>query len=208
MVNISKCFGEIAVLCGFSMSVEQGKAVSVAGPSGCGKTTLLRLIAGLEKPDGGEVRLFDSTATGNGVFLPPSQRNLGMVFQELALWPHMRVERHLGFVLKTMKLSRGEREQRISQLLNLCKLADRRREFPNNLSTGEKQRLAIMRALATRPRILLLDEPFSNLDDKLRNEIREEIVRLQNQLGITILIATHDAGDTEGWVDDRVEVPG
>ena len=204
--GVSKRFGALEVLRGMSMRAEAGSCTCLFGPSGCGKTTLLRIIAGLERPDKGGLILFGNTVSAPGVFVPPEARGVGMVFQDFALWPHMRVARHLDFVLRPLRLPRAERRARVASLLGLVRLEDKRRAYPRELSGGQQQRLGIARALATRPRILLLDEPFSNLDDTLRTRIRTEIVRLKREEKTTVLIATHDMEDATGLADTVLDM--
>lgn len=192
LINVDKQFSGVPVLRALSLTAEAGQLLCLSGPSGCGKTTLLRLIAGLETPDAGTIRIQGTVVSGNGVFVPPMFRNVGMVFQDFALWPHLCVERHLDFVLRTQRLSRNERRDRVARLLDLCRLEDKRRAYPGALSGGQQQRLTIARALATRPAILLLDEPFSNLDDELRARIGTEIMRLKRDDHVALIMATHD----------------
>ncbi|MCP4640676.1 MAG: ABC transporter ATP-binding protein [bacterium] len=189
------------ILDGFSLQVEAGETVCLFGPSGCGKTSAMRLVAGLEQPEAGDVLINGSLVTDSVHVAPPHTRNLGYVFQDLGLWPHMRAARHLDFVLKGRGLSRGERRRRVDELLDLCQLMDRRRAHPNELSGGEGQRLAIARALATEPDILLLDEPFANLDIALRNRIMAEITRRKAENGLTVLLATHNPDESEFFAD-------
>lgn len=201
LANVTKRFGKLLVLDSLSLAVDEGETLCVAGPSGSGKTTLLRIVAGLELPDKGEVLINGLYANRKGVYMSPAEREIGMVFQDLALWPHMRVERHLDFVLRARRLPREDRRARIEDLLEMCRLGGRRRAYPSELSGGQQQRLAIARALAHDPKILLLDEPFANLDATLREHILREILRLRHDLGITIVFATHDEHQIEGISD-------
>ena len=198
LVGVTKRFGDVVALNDISVAVDEGETLCVAGPSGSGKTTLLRIVAGLELPDSGKVLINGLYANRKGVYMPPADRKIGMVFQDLALWPHMRVERHLDFVLQAMRLPRQERRARIEDLLEMCRLTGRKRAYPSELSGGQQQRLAIARALAHDPKILLLDEPFANVDAELRQQILAEILRLKRDLGITIVFATHDEHQIEG----------
>ena len=199
--EIVKQYGERTVLAGLSLRLKQGEGLCLFGPSGCGKTTLLRILAGLEVPDSGEVVIHGRVVSGPRALVPPRRRHLNMVFQDLALWPHMRVGTHLDFVMKAMRIPRAERRNRIEELLNICELHGVRRAYPDGLSGGEGQRLAIARALATEPEILLLDEPFANLDARLRKRITSEIMRRRNHEGMGIVIASHRLDETEGLVD-------
>jgi ABC-type Fe3+/spermidine/putrescine transport system ATPase subunit len=201
LANVTKRFGKLLVLENLSLAVDEGETLCVVGPSGSGKTTLLRIVAGFEPPDSGKVLINEVHASGEGAYMPPAEREIGMVFQDLALWPHMRVERHLDFVLKARRLPREERRARIGELLEMCRLSGRERAYPSELSGGQQQRLAIARALAHDPKILLLDEPFANLDAELRQQILAEILRLKRELGITIVFATHDEHQIGGISD-------
>lgn len=204
--NASKAYGGQQVLRDFSLALAEGSATALVGPSGSGKTTILRLLVGLELPDSGTVTMGDRVVSGEEAPVPPWERGIGMVFQDLALWPHMRVRRQLAFVLPGV--ARAERAARIEQLLALAELSDKARRLPAQLSGGEQQRLAIVRTLATQPRILLLDEPFSNLDPRLRTIFARHLATLKEH-GVTILIATHHESDVEGLADAvvRVETP-
>jgi iron(III) transport system ATP-binding protein len=186
---------------GVSLTIEQGDFFTLLGPSGCGKTTLLRCIAGLELPDSGEIRLDDrvlfSSATGTNV--PPNKRGLGMMFQSYAIWPHMDVTGNVAYPLTVghsrRTYSRRDIEKRVAEILDLVQighLADRRATM---LSGGQQQRLALARALIMQPPLLLLDEPLSNLDTRLREDLRTELVRLQRQLGVTAVYVTHDQSE-------------
>lgn len=202
--NVVKRFGTICAVDGVSFAVEKGELLCLFGPSGCGKTTTLRLIAGLEMPDEGVVRINGKVASGEGSYIPPVDRRIGMVFQDLALWPHMRVEKHLEFVVRGRGLPRQARQKRVDDLLDLCQLTDRRRAYPHELSGGEKQRLAIARALSTDPAILLLDEPLSGLDTELRTRMLAEIERLQGTLGVTVIYVTHHEHEALAIADRMV----
>lgn len=205
--NLSKRFGTLPVLADLSFSVEPGRALCLFGPSGSGKTTLLRLIAGLERPDVGSIRLFDQIVADEGLSVPPAERNIGFVFQDFVLWPHMRVERHLDFVLRAANLPRRERRERIAELLDTCRLENKRRAYPAELSGGQQQRLAIARALANRPSLLLLDEPFSNLDADLRAHMAAEFCRLKTESNVTLVLATHIIEDAAAFTDATLHIP-
>lgn len=204
--NVTKRFRDIAALNEVSFTVARGEALCLVGPSGCGKTTLLRIVAGLERPDAGHVVLNGVHANGPGAFLTPAARGIGMVFQDLALWPHMSAERHLDFVLRAANYTRAQRRARAAQLLDLLSLTDRARARPSELSGGQQQRLAIARALAHAPEILLLDEPFSNLNAELREPIVAAIRRLKQERRMTILLAAHHPDHAAALADAILEM--
>jgi iron(III) transport system ATP-binding protein len=186
--GLAKAFAGTTVLEGVSLRVPAGRVVALLGPSGCGKTTLLRCIAGLERPDAGEVRLDGRPLSGQGTFVPPERRRIGMVFQDGALFPHLSVAGNVGY-----GLSRSERRgRRVAEALALVDLAGFGERMPASLSGGQAQRVALARALVTRPSVLLLDEPFSNLDTILRIQIRADVQRLLADLGVTAVFVTHD----------------
>ena len=177
-----------------SLTVADGEFMCVLGPSGCGKTTTLRMIAGLEQPTGGRVAVGDRVLDDveAGVFVPAEQRGLGLVFQSYALWPHLTIEQNVDFGLSLQRTGRGERRDRVQEVmrtLGIDGLADR---YPSELSGGQQQRVALARTLAVRPDVLLLDEPLSNLDSRLRLEMRAELKRLHEEFGTTIVFVTHD----------------
>ncbi len=183
------------------LAVEEGEFVTLLGPSGCGKTTTLGVVAGFFEPSAGEVVLGGKPLVG----LPPFRRNIGVVFQDYALFPHMTVAQNVAFGLKMRKVSTPEIERRVREILSLVRLGEFADRHPQHLSGGQRQRVALARALVIRPRLLLLDEPLSNLDLKLREELRLEIVGLQRQLGIATIFVTHD--QTEALVmSDRIAV--
>ena len=193
--GLVKRFGKVTAVDGISFHVPKGKMVTLLGPSGCGKTTTLNIIAGFENPDEGEVfvgdRLISSGGLG-GVILPPYKRNLGMVFQSYGLWPHFSVADNVSFGLKMRKVSRGDVVAKVQEALRLVRLEGFGDRYPSQLSGGEQQRVAFARALVYKPDVLLLDEPLSNLDAALREEMRLELKELQQQTGITTLFVTHD----------------
>ena len=188
--SLVKSFGDTDVLRGVDLAIRAGSIVSLLGPSGCGKTTLLRSIAGLERPDSGEIAIGPRTVSGNGTFVAPERRRVGMVFQDWALFPHLSVERNVAF-----GLSRKERRTKsvvVADTLEMVGLSHLAHRMPSELSGGQQQRVALARALAIRPAVILLDEPYSNLDTTLRTQIRLEVQRLLTDLGITTLFVTHD----------------
>ena len=186
--GVRKQFGDTEVLRGVDLDVPAGSLVALLGPSGCGKTTLLRSIAGLERPDTGTITLGDRPLVAPGTFVPAERRRIGMVFQDWALFPHLSVGRNVGFGLDRAERRTGRVEEALA-LVELTGLADR---MPATLSGGQQQRVALARALANRPAALLLDEPFSNLDATLRVNIRAEVQRLLSDLGVTAVFVTHD----------------
>ena len=186
--DVRKNFGNTTVLRGVDLDVPGGSLVALLGPSGCGKTTLLRTIAGLERPDGGRITLGERTLYDDTTFVAPERRRIGMVFQDWALFPHLTVGRNVGFGLDRSERRSGRIEEALA-LVELMGLADR---MPATLSGGQQQRVALARALANRPAALLLDEPFSNLDATLRGSIRAEVNRLLHYLSVTAVFVTHD----------------
>jgi ABC-type Fe3+/spermidine/putrescine transport system ATPase subunit len=188
VVDVSKCFGAHRVLQHISLEIPRGAFVTLLGPSGCGKTTLLRVMAGFYEPDGGEIR-FEGRCV-NGV--PPYARNTPMVFQDYALFPHMTVEENIGYGLRLRKLRRDEVRERTARVLRLLDLDRFATRAPGQLSGGQQQRVALARALVLDPTVILLDEPLSNLDARLRVEIRGEIRDLQQRLNLTVINVTHD----------------
>jgi iron(III) transport system ATP-binding protein len=199
--GVTKRFDGEAVLRGVDLAVEPGTILSLLGPSGCGKTTLLRVIAGLEVPDAGTVTIGGATVAGASAFVPPERRRVGMVFQDWALFPHLSVGRNVGFGLRRAERRSGRVEEAL-ELVDLAGFADR---DPMTLSGGQRQRVALARALVTRPAVLLLDEPFSNLDAGLRTSVRGEVQRLLAGLGVTTVVVTHDQEEAF-VVGDRVAV--
>ena len=190
--SVMKTYGRRTVLCSFTLHIEQGERLVILGPSGCGKTTVLRLLAGLAVPDEGTITVADSVVAADGrVLLEPEKRNIGMVFQDLALWPHLTVEGNLQFGLDARRVPKALAEERIDRLLRLTDLADRRQARPAELSGGEQQRVALARALVLEPQVLLMDEPLSNLNLELSLSLRAEILRLHERLGFTLLYVTH-----------------
>jgi putative spermidine/putrescine transport system ATP-binding protein len=199
--NVHKRFGELVALKSLNLSVPSGEFISLLGPSGCGKTTALRIIAGFERADGGRV-LVDGK---DMLSVPANKRDMGMVFQAYSLFPNMTAQQNVEFGLKVRGKARRDRSGRAADLLELVGLAHRANNYPHQLSGGQQQRVALARALAIEPRVLLLDEPLSALDAKVRVQLREEIHRIQKQLGITTLYVTHDQEEALS-VSDRVVV--
>lgn len=186
--GLSKCYGQTAALQGVSLEIAQGQLLALLGPSGCGKTTLLRLVAGLLEPGAGDIRLEGRNVSR----LPPEKRDLGMVFQRPTLFPHLDVAANVGFGLKMRGVPRQEVRRRAGETLKRVQLAGFEHRMPRQLSGGQQQRVAIARAIVTEPKVLLMDEPFSSLDATLREEMRELVRNLQQDLGITTLFVTHD----------------
>lgn len=194
--HVTKSFGAKTVLHPLHLKIEDGSFVALLGPSGCGKTTLLRILAGLEAPDAGEIQIGDRIVTSGRTFVPPEERDLGMVFQSYAVWPHLSVYENVEFPLtvsrRKSQFTTETRRARVEEALALVHLEDLRDRRPHQLSGGQQQRVALARGLAMRPRVLLLDEPLSNLDARLRAEMRREIRDLHRKLKITIVYVTHD----------------
>jgi iron(III) transport system ATP-binding protein len=186
-----------------SFDLPEGRLLALVGESGSGKSTLLRLIAGLEKPDAGEILLDDRVLSSPRILVPPERRDIGLVFQNHALFPHLTVEKNIAFGLR--KLPRAERQAVIAPLLELVGLTRMGGRYPHELSGGERQRVALARALAPNPRVLLLDEPFSSLDARLRHSVRDETQAILKQRGATALFVTHDTGDALS-IADRIVV--
>ena len=199
--NVVKVFGAFKALKDVSVLIEPGELFFLLGPSGCGKTTLLRCIAGFHKPEAGRILIGGEDVTA----LPPHKRDTGMMFQSYALWPHMTLEENVAFGLEMRGVPRAEIRRRVGDALDLVHLADRAKARPNQLSGGQQQRVALARALVIRPRCLLLDEPLSNLDAKLRLEMRMEIRRICKQAGLTAVYVTHDQKEALS-VADRMAV--
>jgi spermidine/putrescine ABC transporter ATP-binding subunit len=195
--NLVKYFGPIAAVDGMSLTVEQGEVVSLLGPSGCGKTTTLNMLAGFLQPDAGSI-LFDGEIIHT---LPPERRNTGMVFQNYALFPHMTVADNVAFGLEMRKRPRAEIQVRVSEALDLARLTGFAERYPRQLSGGQQQRVALARALVIEPSLLLLDEPLSNLDASLRDEMRFEIREIQRRVGITMVFVTHDQTEAMAIAD-------
>lgn len=195
--DISKKFGDVVAVEKASFEIEDGELFFLLGPSGCGKTTLLRLIAGFISPDEGRI-VFGERLMND---VPPNRRNTGMVFQNYALWPHMTVSRNVEYGLRVRKVPSEERRRKVEEVLSLVRMSGLGERHPNELSGGQQQRVALARVLAVRPDVLLLDEPLSNLDARLRIEMRDEIKRIHKETGITFLYVTHDQKEALSMAD-------
>lgn len=201
LTNLEKTFGANRVVKDFSLGIEKGEFVSLLGPSGCGKTTVLRMVAGFETPTSGSISIDGQDVTSQRT----NQRAIGMMFQAYALFPNMTVADNVAFGLKVKGVPRAERESRVTEMLKLIGLADLASRFPFQLSGGQQQRVALARALAPSPRVLLLDEPLSALDAKVRVSLRNEIREIQRELGITTIFVTHDQEEAMS-ISDRIVV--
>ncbi len=203
--QIRKSFGSNVVLQEFTDEFRDGEFVTLLGPSGCGKTTLLRIIAGFEKPSSGELYIDGELVSGGKTFVPPEKRGVGMVFQNYAVWPHMSVYDNAAYPLTIRKAPRDEIRERVGKTLEIVHLSQYADRLPNQLSGGQQQRIALARALVAEPKLLLLDEPLSNLDAKLRESMRFEIKEIQRALGITVVYVTHDQTEAMA-MSDRIFV--
>ena len=199
--NVSKRFGKVVAVDNVSLEVKDGELFTILGPSGCGKTTTLRIVAGFEFPDEGRVLFDDVDVT----YRKPYERGTAMVFQNYALWPHMSVFDNIAYGLRVRKLPKDEVRRRVMKVLELVGLKGLEDRYPLQLSGGQQQRVALARALVVEPKVLLLDEPLSNLDAKLRVKMREEIKRLQKRLGITTIYVTHDQEEAMS-LSDRIAI--
>ncbi len=205
--HVFKRFGDVTAVSDFDLTVRDGEFVSLLGPSGCGKTTSLRMIAGFERATEGEIYIGDHCVSSHikNTFVPPEKRDIGMVFQSYAVWPHMTVTENVAYPLKIQKVPKEERAARVAEMLKLVHLDEYGSRYPHQLSGGQQQRVALARALVMRPGLLLLDEPLSNLDAKLRESMRFEISSIQKELGITVIYVTHDQSEAM-TMSDRVVV--
>ncbi|MFJ4835853.1 ABC transporter ATP-binding protein [Streptomyces sp. NPDC088747] len=204
--KITKKFAERTVLHDLSLTIKDGEIFTLLGPSGCGKSTTLWSIAGLHEPDSGSIAFGDRVMFDHGrVNVGPEHRNCGVVFQSYAIWPHMSVADNVAYPLKLRRTAKAERDHRVQEVLDLVELGDHARNYPHELSGGQQQRVAMARALAHPPDLLLLDEPFSNLDAKLRDRSRQWLKALQEQVGVTTVFVTHDQDEALSF-SDRVAV--
>jgi iron(III) transport system ATP-binding protein len=190
--NISKKFDGKEILNDINLEVKESERFGIFGPSGCGKTTILRIIAGLEKPDTGKVFLRGKEATSSKVFVSPEERNVSFVFQDLALWPHMSIKEHLNFVLSDLVFKKNERKDKIEEIIKKVDLENKIDSKPEQLSGGEKQRLALARAIAQKSNIFLLDEPYSSLDIELKVEMQKLLLNMHKKFNLTTVYVTHD----------------
>jgi len=191
--DVSKSYNKNSAIKAISLDIEKGERVVILGPSGCGKTTLLRIVAGFIHPDQGKVIIDGNVVADNGkCIIEPENRQVGMVFQDLALWPHMSNYKNLEFGLKAKKIPKMEMRKRIDETFEKVQMAQFKNVYPGELSGGQQQRIALARALVMQPKILLMDEPLSSLDTDLSLILRKEILRLQEELAITLIYVTHD----------------
>ena len=205
LTNLTKQFGNLVVVDNLNLTLRSGEFVSLLGPSGCGKTTTLRMIAGFVTPTSGTVAMDGRPMSSATASLPPERRRMSMIFQSYALWPNMTVEQNVAFGLKMRKVAKDEQKRRVARMLDVVQLGQLAARYPNELSGGQQQRVALARALVVQPEILLLDEPLSNLDANLREEMRGEIRRLHNEFGITSIYVTHDQSEAM-TTSDRIAV--
>jgi iron(III) transport system ATP-binding protein len=204
--GLTRRYGDVAAVAGLSLEVKPGELLALLGPSGCGKTTTLRLVAGFLAPEAGEIWVGDRCLSSPAAVVPPERRRMAMIFQSYALWPHMTVAQNVAYGLRFKRgLARADRDARVGEMLRVVQLAGYEGRYPGELSGGQQQRVAVARALVVEPETLLLDEPLSNLDANLREEMRFEIRRLHETFGITTLYVTHDQGEAM-VISDRIAV--
>jgi iron(III) transport system ATP-binding protein len=203
--SLTKKFGDFTAVDDFSLSIQEGEFIALVGPSGCGKTTTLRCVAGFIPVDHGEITLGDRVLSSNKIMLPPEKRNMAMVFQSYAVWPHKTVFKNISFGLELRKTPKPEIRERVMESLELTKLSGLEKRYPNELSGGQQQRVALARGLVVEPEILLLDEPLSNLDATLREEMRFDLREIQQELKITSIYVTHDQAEAM-VIADRIVV--
>ena len=199
--NLVKSFDRTPVIRSFDAEFQDGEFITLLGPSGCGKTTILRMIAGFEIPSSGEIWIDDQLVVGGRTFLPPEKRNIGMVFQSYAVWPHMNVYDNVAYPLQIHHRPKDEIRAKVEKILETVHLSQYKERLPSQLSGGQQQRIALARALVAEPKILLLDEPLSNLDAKLRESMRFEIRDLTRALGISVVYVTHDQTEAMAMSD-------
>lgn len=204
--GVSYAFGTHTVLDQIDLHIPAGTIVALLGPSGCGKSTLLRLLAGLTQPANGTITFGSRLVAKAGWAMPPEARDIGMVFQDYALWPHMTVDENVAFPLRMRNMSRGERESRVAAALARVGLSEFAKRKPSGLSGGQQQRVALARAIVAEPRVLLFDEPLSNLDSELRESLCRDMATLLRQLGITAVYVTHDRREAEILADRIVHL--
>ena len=203
--HVTKKYGDSVVVNDITDEFRDGEFITLLGPSGCGKTTMLRMIAGFEKPTSGEIRIDGHVVSSSDTFVPPEKRELGMVFQSYAVWPHLNVFGNVAYPLKIRKMPKTEIKEKVEKVLETVHLSQYAKRMPSELSGGQQQRVALARALVAQPKVLLLDEPLSNLDAKLRERMRFEIKEIQERLGINVIYVTHDQGEAM-TMSDRVFV--
>src|SRR5882724_5141457 len=206
--RVTKRFGDVTAVRDLSLEIRDREFVTLLGPSGCGKTTLLRLIAGFMTPNEGSIRVGARTLSTPAAVVPPERRGMGMVFQNYAVWPHKTVYQNVAFGLEVRKVSRADARARVARVLDLVNLAGLEGRYPSELSGGQQQRVALARSLVVEPEILLLDEPLSNLDAKLREQMRVELKRLQRRTGITFVYVTHDQSEALALSDHIAVIHG
>ena len=199
--RITKNFTGFQALNEVSLDVRDGEFIAILGPSGCGKTTLLRMIAGFETADGGQIQIGEKTVSGDGRHVPPEQRQVGIVFQNYALWPHMTVAENVGYSLKVAKIAKAERQRRVDEALALVDLTGYGDRRPANLSGGQRQRVALARCLVAAPSLVLFDEPLANLDVHLRAAMENEFAAFHKRTGTTIIYITHDQAEAMALAD-------
>ena len=203
--QIKKSFGKVEVIREFSEKFADGEFITLLGPSGCGKTTMLRMIAGFEHPTSGEIWIDGTPVSTSTSFVPPEKRGIGMVFQSYAVWPHMNVFKNVAYPLKLRKVGKEEIREKVGHVLEIVHMQELAERMPEELSGGQQQRVSLARARVAEPKVLLLDEPLSNLDAKLRESMRREIKDLQRRLDISVIYVTHDQSEAL-TMSDRVIV--
>ena len=206
--NVTKKFGAVAALDRVDLTIDEGNFVVLLGPSGCGKSTLLRAVAGFERPEEGEILIGGEVvfSSRRGIMVPPGKRQVGMVFQSYALWPHMKVYDNVGFGLTVKGISTEEMHRRVDEVLRQLSMEELGDRYPSQLSGGQQQRVALARLLATKPSVFLMDEPLSNLDARLRLDMRSEIKRIHRDCGVTTIYVTHDQTEAMTMANDIVVI--